>query len=95
VIPPPVFVPPVVTFNPFVPAFVAVTPIVVYEGTLPPVAQPRAGVVAVPEVSQPAVAPRAPGAGTWMVGQMPAKPAAPGPRTHGGEPVLEIRRTSR
>jgi hypothetical protein len=48
-----------------------------------------------PTVSQTPAAPRTPGTGKWFVGQMPVQPAAPAPRTHAGEPVLEIRRTSR
>jgi hypothetical protein len=98
-IPAPVFVPPVVMFNPFVPAFVTATPIVVYEGTLPPLSQPGVGAsrvsVAAPNAAPAAAGPRTPGTGTWLVRQMPARVAAPAPRTHGGEPVLEIRRTPR
>jgi hypothetical protein len=94
-IPPPVFVPPVVTFNPFVPAFVAATPIVVYAGTLPAGPQPRIGAWPASATPAAAVTPRTPGTGTWIVGEMPARVAAPAPRTHAGERVLEIRRSSR
>jgi hypothetical protein len=95
VIPPPVFVPPVVAFNPFVPAFVAATPIVVYTGALPPAVSVQRDAWHVPERSPTVAAPRAPGTGRWIVGPMPGRPAAPETRAHGGEPVLEIRRTSR
>ena len=96
-IPPPVFLPAVVIFNPFIPAFVAASPVVVYDGTLPPQAQPHVGMPSLPPpmASQPPAGPRTPGTGKWLVGQMPTQPAAPAPRTHAGEPVLEIRRTSR
>ncbi|MCX7892066.1 MAG: hypothetical protein N2544_06850 [Burkholderiales bacterium] len=89
---PPVFAPAVVVFNPFVPAFVTATPVVVYGGALPSAAEPP---VATPLPAETPAGARPPGTGRWLVGEMPSSAFAPAARAHAGTPVLEVRRTTR